>query len=221
MNSNLCPVGFGLKGRSLFNEDKHVAGYFICLLNSGTEKFMREISSVGRKGILNAPHISLAIDWTFEMCLRCKEQIPNRYVTYKAFCFNGASQGPLNHISLCNIWSKETWVQGGHVITATNKFLESGACRLFLVRWWWAEGLSHSACHGLHHALLLLLLLALALALACRREGMTVALCVWKPVGRTPLRKQMRGYILSSAHSIPLCFLTYWKKSLQLQLFLS
>lgn len=61
MNGNLCPVGFCLKGRLLFNEDKHVAGYLIRLLNSGTEKFIHEISPVAREGIFNVPNISLAI----------------------------------------------------------------------------------------------------------------------------------------------------------------
>lgn len=76
-----------------------------------------------------------------------KEQIPNRYFTYKAF-FSGESQGPLSHIWLRNIWSRKTWVQEGHVITTTNKFLERCACCSFLVVWWWrwGEGLSRSPC---------------------------------------------------------------------------
>lgn len=61
MNSNLCPVGFCLKARSLLNEDKHDAAYFICLLDSGTENFTCEISSVGIEGTLNVPNISIAI----------------------------------------------------------------------------------------------------------------------------------------------------------------
>lgn len=62
MNSNFCFVGFGLKGCSLFNEDKYVVGYFICFFNLGIEKFMCEISFVGRKGILNVLYIFLVID---------------------------------------------------------------------------------------------------------------------------------------------------------------
>lgn len=61
MNSHLCPVGFRLKAHSLLNEDKHDAAYFICLLNSGTENFTCEISSLGTEGILNVPNISIAI----------------------------------------------------------------------------------------------------------------------------------------------------------------
>lgn len=57
------------------NEDKHVAGYLRHLLNAGTEKFIHEISSVARKGILNGPNISLAIGGTLEMCFAKK----NRY----------------------------------------------------------------------------------------------------------------------------------------------
>lgn len=45
----------------MFDEDKHVAGFLICLLKSGAEKLLHEMSSVGTEGALNAPNVSLAI----------------------------------------------------------------------------------------------------------------------------------------------------------------
>ena len=60
---------FVWKGVCCLMKINMLLGILICLLNSGTEKFIREISPVAREGIFNVPNISLAIGWTFEMCL--------------------------------------------------------------------------------------------------------------------------------------------------------
>lgn len=69
--------------------------------------FIREISSVGTEGVLGVSNLSPATGGTSEMC-GCSVTATYQTLDSQSLCLNGESQRPLNHILLCNIWSKET-----------------------------------------------------------------------------------------------------------------
>lgn len=171
---------------------------------------MGEISCVGIEGLLHAPDPAQPL-----RCGCIQRTHTCRYFAYKAVCFNGESQGPLNHILLRSIWSEET------PSSRTCDHSHSQIPRkhhLFLVRQWgWqTEGLSHAPCLLLPEYSALLLLLALALTLTFRREGMTVYCCwclkknLW--VELFEKADHRASYLLCLALSISFCFLTYWKR---------
>lgn len=99
------------------------------------------------------------------------------------------------------------------MITATNKFLESDACCLLLVRWWpcGAGGLSRFSCHCFN-----------AYSAVATDSGSCSDLqegeynCAsWclKTYGEKSEKAGRRAsHRLCSAHSVALCLLTYWEK---------